>query len=105
MNVLGADLNRLTREAVEGLRMDLFTGANFIDLRREAAYELLRRDCPEEYRAWKQGTWDGLTFDPDEFLDSVFLVEEVKLGDDVMLLVAGQGFGVASRSLPQAKPK
>jgi len=66
-------------------------GSNFTDLRQEAAYQLFELFYPDEYKAWEKTTCDGLIFDTDRFLDSpVFSVEEVKLGNEVALLVASQ---------------
>ena len=87
----GADLSSLSREGVEDDAPHIFTGSSFIDLRREAAYELFELYYPEEYRAWEKSHCDGLIFDTDQFLDSpVFSVEEVLLGDSKALLVAPQ---------------
>jgi len=91
VSVLGAGLETLTRTDVEDLSLDIFVGTNFCEVRREAAYELFELYYPEEYRVWEKSHCDGLTFDPDHFLDSpVFSVEEVDLGDQVALLVATQ---------------
>ena len=89
VNVRGARLDTLTREAVEDLPLDIFVGTNFSDVRRAAAYELFELYYPEEYRVWEKSLCDGLTFDPDGFLASpIFMVEEVDLGEQVAVLVA-----------------
>jgi hypothetical protein len=89
VNVRGARLDTLTREAVEDLPLDIFVGTDFCDVRRTAAYELFELYYPEEYRVWEQSLCDGLTFDPDHFLASpIFRVEEVDLGEQVAVLVA-----------------
>jgi hypothetical protein len=89
VNVHGADLATLTRAAVEDLPLDVFIGTNFCDVRREAAYQLFELYYPEEYQVWEKSACDGLTFDPDRFLDSpVFSVEELELGQQVAVLVA-----------------
>ncbi len=91
VNTRGADLANLTREGVEDQCLDIFLGSNFTDLRREAAYQLFEVFYPDEFRSWEKTTCDGLIFDTDRFLDSPALsVEEVRLGDQVALLVAGQ---------------
>jgi hypothetical protein len=91
VNICGADLATLSRDQVEDHCLQIFLGASFTDLRKEAAYELFELYYPEEYRAWEKTTCDGLIFDTDRFLDSpAFSVEEVKLGDQVALLVAAQ---------------
>ena len=83
------DLAGLSREAVEDESLEVFLGSNFTDLRREVAYELFELYYPEAYRAWEQSACDGLIFDTNRFLDSPGLwVEEVRLGDQVALLVA-----------------
>jgi hypothetical protein len=89
VNVRGARLDTLTREAVEDLPLDIFVGTNFSDVRRAAAFELFELYYPEEYRVWEKSLCDGLTFDPDHFLASpIFMVEEVDLGEQVAVLVA-----------------
>jgi hypothetical protein len=87
----GAKLSSLTREGVEDEAPQIFTGSSFIDLRRDAAYELFELYYPEEYRVWEKSHCDGLIFDTDQFLDSpTFSVDEVQLGDLKALLVAPQ---------------
>lgn len=91
VNIRGANLATLTRADVEDTGLDIFLGSNFTDLRRATAYQLFELYYPEEYRVWEKSTCDGLHFDTDRFLDSPALwVEEVKLGDQVALLVAAQ---------------
>jgi len=91
VNTRGAALATLTRNAVEDNCLDVFLGSNFTDLRQEAAYQLFELFYPDEYKAWEKTTCDGLIFDTDRFLDSpAFSVEEVKLGNEVALLVASQ---------------
>lgn len=91
VNTCGGELARLTAADVEDNNLDIFLGSNFTDLRREAAYQLFELFYPDEYRAWEKTTCDGLIFDTDRFLDSPALsVEEVRLGDQVALLVAPQ---------------
>ena len=87
----GYDLRSLTAEQVEDQFLHVFRGSNFTDLRREAAYELFELYYPEAYAAWEQSRCDGLIFDTDRFLDSPgFSVEEVRLGNQVALLIAPQ---------------
>ena len=91
VNIRGADLATLTREDVEDACLEIFLGPNFTDLRRDAAFQLFELYYPEEYRIWEKSICDGLHFDTDRFLDSpAFSVEEVKLGDEVALLIATQ---------------
>lgn len=91
VNVSGAKLATLTREEVEDFPLHVFFGASFLDVRREAAYELFELYYPDEYRVWEKSLCDGLIFDTDRFLDSpVFSTEELRLGDGVALLVAAQ---------------
>lgn len=91
VNISGAELSTLSRENVEDFPLHVFFGANFLDVRQEAAYELFELYYPDEYRVWEKSTCDGLIFDTDRFLDSpVFSVEEVRLRDEVAVLVATQ---------------
>ena len=87
----GEDLADLARDEIEDLPIQIWEGTSFLDLRKEAAVELFELYYPEEYRVWEQSHCDGLTFDPDQFLDSPgFSVEEVTLGDRKALIVATQ---------------
>jgi hypothetical protein len=83
------EVGDLSREAVEDQCLHIFLGSNFIDLRREAAYELFELYYPDEYRTWEKSTCDGLIFDTDVFLDSPsFYTAEIALGDQKAILVA-----------------
>jgi hypothetical protein len=85
----GDDLARLTGEQVEDLPIHIFEGSSFLDLRKEAAFELFELYYPDEYRVWEKTQCDGLVFDPDRFLDSpVFSAEEIELTDRKALIVA-----------------
>ena len=76
---------------MEDQRLHIFFGSNFLDLRREAAYELFELYYPDEYAVWEKNLCDGLIFDTDRFLDSpCFFTEETHLGDGAVLLVAPQ---------------
>ena len=91
VNIHGAALAGLSSEAVEDQNLHLFLGTSFIDLRREAAYELFELYYPEAYQAWEKSHCDGLNFDTDDFLDSPgFGVEEVTLPGQKALLVCPQ---------------
>ncbi len=83
------ELPDLTAAHIEDLRCQIFIGSNFTDLRRNAAYERLEMEYPDEYAIWKSSHCDGFTFDPNCFLDSpAWSVQEVTLWDSVALLVA-----------------
>ncbi|MCX6917628.1 MAG: hypothetical protein NT167_32105 [Verrucomicrobia bacterium] len=91
INVSGSALSDLTREQVEDYPLQIFFGTSFLDVRREAAYEMFELYYPEEYRVWEKSHCDGLIFDTDWFLDSpVFYTEQIRLGDQVALLVVAQ---------------
>ena len=91
VNLCGAALAGLSADAVEDHNLHVFFGSSFLDLRREAAFELFELYYPEEYRVWEKSLCDGLNFDTDRFLDSpAFFVEEVTLGRQVACLVAPQ---------------
>lgn len=71
--------------------MRCFEGTSFLDLRREAAFELFELYYLEEYRVWEKSLCDGLIFDPDRFLDSpTWSVEEIELNGSKALIVAAQ---------------
>ena len=91
VNVQGGDLKEVTATEVEDCGVQLFSGTSFIDVRREAAYELFELYWPELYSMWEKTPLDGLRFSPDEFLDSPsWTVEEVDLGARKWLLVTSQ---------------
>ena len=85
----GCDLSTLSVENIEDQCLHLFEGTSFIDLRRQAAFELFELYYPDEYRVWEKSLCDGLIFDEDRFLDSPsWHVEEVELADTKALIVA-----------------
>lgn len=91
INVQGAKLETLGAQDIESQNLDLFTGDNFLDLRKDTAYELFELCYPEEYKVWEKSTCDGLIFDTDHFLDSPsFYVEEVTIGSQQWLLISRQ---------------
>ena len=91
VNICGADLHRLSADSVQDHGLHVFRGTSFLDLRREAAYELFELYYSEAYRVWEKSQCDGLIFDVDRFLDSPgWWGEEVELGDQVVLLVAAR---------------
>lgn len=91
VNFHGSDLPGLSGAQVLDEAPFVFVGGSFIDLRREAAYELFELYYPEEYRVWEKSVCDGLHFDVNRFLDSpVFAVEEIKLPGEAVLLISCQ---------------
>ena len=87
--VQGGSLGELTADMVQDQAPSYFVGGSFIDVRRDAAYELFELYFPELYRAWESTPCDGLIFDTDRFLDSPsWHVVEVQLGSRVAVLVA-----------------
>ena len=91
VSICGEELARLTRDKIEDLPVQCWEGTSFMDLRKEAAFELFELYYPEEYRVWEKSHCDGLIFDQDRFLDSpVFSVEEIQFGDRKALMVAAQ---------------
>jgi len=91
INILGYDICKLNAETVDDACLHIFEGTSFIDLRREAAFELFELYYPEEYKIWEKSHCDGLIFDHDRFLDSPsFSTEEVTVGDTKALIIAPQ---------------
>ena len=81
----------LTCDKIEDLPIQIWEGTSFLDLRKEAAFELFELYYPEEYRVWEKSLCDGLIFDRDLFLDSpTFSVEEIEMGSRKALIVATQ---------------
>ena len=88
VNIHGTYLNQLTGEQVENQNIHVFMGTSFLDLRREAAYELFELYYPEAYAMWEATPCDGLIFDTDVFLDSPsWSVQEVEFSDGQKALV------------------
>ena len=91
MNNLGGDLCSLTVDEVQDACLHIFYGPSFGDVRKEAAFDLFETFHPELYRVWESTPCDGLRFDIDDFLDSPsWSVEEIRLGEQVALIVAAQ---------------
>ena len=91
VNVHGLALADLTVNQLDDLNLYIFLGTSFYDVRREAAYELFEQYYPEAFAAWDTSHCDGLSFSPDDFLDSpCWSVEEVQFGNEVALLVVPQ---------------
>ena len=91
MNTQGTYLKDLTGEQVDCQDIHIFEGTSFMDLRKNAAYELFELFYPEAYKMWEACQCDGLIFDTDRFLDSpVWSVEEIQNGDVKALIVAPQ---------------
>jgi len=89
VDICGGSLHTLSANDAQDQCLHIFYGGSFLDVRREAAHELFELYFPEAYQAWEKSLCDGLIFDVDRFLDSPsFSVEEVKLGDERVLLVA-----------------
>jgi hypothetical protein len=91
VSVRGEELTQLTREKVEDLQANIYEGKSFLDLRREAAYELFELYYPELYEIWEKCPCDGLVFDTDLFLDSPsWTVEEVEFGEGKAIVVIAE---------------
>ena len=87
--VLGESILTLTTKDLDDQNLHIFEGTNFIDLRREAAFELFELYFPKEYKVWEKSLCDGLIFDEDRFLDSpVWSVEEATLGSRKYLMIS-----------------
>ncbi len=90
-NSCGSDLEKISAGEIEDFNLHIFFGRSFMDVRSQAAYELFELYYPEAYAIWEKTHCDGLIFDTDRFLDSPsFHVEEIRLDDEVVLLVAPQ---------------
>ncbi len=87
----GTELCSLTAQSIEDDFVHVYCGTSFLDLRKEAAYELFELYYPEEYKVWEKSHCDGLHFDTDRFLDSpTFSSNEVVFGDQAALLISPQ---------------
>lgn len=91
LNIQGASLDTLSDREIEDQFLHIFFGSSFLDLRREAAWELFELYYPDDYKVVEKSTCDGLHFDEDRFLDSpCFHAEEIRLGEQAVLLVSPQ---------------
>jgi hypothetical protein len=75
---------------VQDTQLRIFLGSDVDVLRSKAADRLFEHFYPESYAAWRTISCSAVTFDVDRFLDSMFLVEEIDLGDQVALLITDQ---------------
>ena len=91
LSLYGDQVAALTTDQIDDDSPHIFTGPNFTNLRRDAAYDLFELYYPEAYAVWEKSCCDGLIFDTDRFLDSPsFAVEEVDMGDLKALIVTPQ---------------
>jgi hypothetical protein len=77
----GSALSNITRQAVDDSCLYVFGPGHFIDLEKEAAYDLFEAFWPDAYKQWEQNNVPGLDFDPEGFL-SHFATHELKLSED-----------------------
>ena len=92
VNLQGQSLDAVTAENIQDTNVHVFRGDCFIDVRKEAAYELFELYWPDLYAIWEKTPMDGLRFDTDHFLDSPsWLTEEIDLGTTRVLMVAPNG--------------
>jgi hypothetical protein len=92
VHVQGADLGTVTVADLQDLPLNTYRGSSFIEVRREAAFELFQLCWPDLYAVWEKTPMDGLRFDVDAFLDSpAWVTEELQLGSDCVLLVLPYG--------------
>jgi hypothetical protein len=90
INRCGCGLGALTTRQVQDTQLRIFLGSDVDVLRRKAADRLFEHSYPESYAAWRTISCDAVIFDVDRFLDSMFIVEEIDLGDQVALLITDQ---------------
>lgn len=74
----GAALGEITQQAVDDSCMYVFGPGYFIDLTKEAAWELFEAFWPEAYKLWESSSIPGLSFNCDDFLRH-FTTFELKL--------------------------
>lgn len=90
VNVQGNTLADLSADAVESMNVMVFRGANFYDVRKEAAFYLFETFYPDLFKVWDETPCDGLRFETDDFLDSPsWWTDEVQFGAEAVLLVVG----------------
>lgn len=85
----GYRISDITEDLLDERSFHHFEADNFLDARKEAAYQLFELYWPEAYKAWETGAHpDGLYFDADRFLDSPQCsTTEIKLGERRIVLV------------------
>jgi hypothetical protein len=74
----GSSLEEITRNAVDDSCLYVFGPCYFIDMEKEAAYELFEMFWPEAYKMWESNNVPGLSFDVDDFMRH-FSTFEMKL--------------------------
>ncbi len=76
----GSDLEEITRQAIDDSCLYVFGPGYFIDMEKEAAYELFELFWPEAYKMWEENNVPGISFDVEDFLKH-FSTFELKLPD------------------------
>jgi hypothetical protein len=83
---VGNSLEDIGRDAIDNSRLYVFGPGWFVDLEKEAAYELFEMFWPEAYTWWEKSNVPGLHFDVKDFI-SHFPTLEVKLQHGGYLIV------------------
>ncbi len=84
----GYDMSTMTADQIEDEMLYVFHGDCFIDIEKEAAFELFETWFPEEYAVWEKSLCPGLDFDPERFLAGPELsTTSVTIGTEKFLVV------------------
>jgi len=87
----GKDISTVGSGEIEDLSIHIYEGTSFIDLRKEAAWDLFELYYPDDYRTVEKSQCDGVIFDVDRFLDSpCWCVEEFDMGNYKAIAVSPQ---------------
>jgi len=84
----GECITGLEPETIEDELLFIHSGDSFLDVCKDAAFELFEAYWPDEYRAWEKSNVPGLEFDWERFLDGPeFSTGEYQLGDQKYIVV------------------
>lgn len=81
----GRSLEDITSEAINEASLYVFGPGWFHQLIRDAAFELFELFWPAAYECWEKNTVPGLTFDPEDFIES-FRTLQLKLPEGYLVV-------------------
>lgn len=82
----GESLEEIGRQSIDDSFLYVFGPGAFIDLEREAAYELFETFWPDTYKIWEGSSVPGLSFDTEDFI-AQFPTLELRLPEGGYLIV------------------
>lgn len=84
----GYSICDLSSSDIEDENLHIFSGSSFVELTKEAAFELFELYFPEEYKVWEKSTCPGLNFDYERFLNGPeFSTSEYTWSNEKFLII------------------